>query len=114
MSLAFLDVEVGIALCLLQDLANELREGNCDDGEEDKWLRSSGSSSVELWRHQQSKSESKGEAVEELNYTSDDDSDSAKWSLHSLRRLRHYLHLHLHSSPFLQRQLHSQVLGGPH
>ena len=48
MSLALSDGEVGIGLSLLQDLANELREGNGDEDEEDKWLRSSVSPSVKL------------------------------------------------------------------
>ncbi|KIJ93314.1 hypothetical protein K443DRAFT_12960 [Laccaria amethystina LaAM-08-1] len=76
-SLALSDGEVGIGLSLLQDLANELRAGNGDDDEEDKWSRSSGSSSVELRRHQQSKSDSEDGTIEELNYARDnDDSDS--------------------------------------
>jgi hypothetical protein len=72
-SLALSDGEVGIGLSLLQDLANELREGNGDDDDDDKWSRSSGSSSVELRRHQQSKSDSEDGTVEELNYARDDD-----------------------------------------
>ncbi|KIJ94874.1 hypothetical protein K443DRAFT_683417 [Laccaria amethystina LaAM-08-1] len=76
-SLALSDGEVAIGLSLLQDFANELREGNGGDDEENKWSRSSGRSSVELRRHQQSKSDSEDGTVEELNYARDDhDSDS--------------------------------------
>ena len=58
---------------LFQDLANGLREGNNDGGGEDKWSRSSGSSSIELRRHQESKSDSKDGTVEEFDYAKDDD-----------------------------------------
>jgi hypothetical protein len=119
-SLALSDGEVGIGLSLLQDLANELRAGNGDDDEEDKWSRSSGSSSVELRRHQESKSDSEDGTIKELNYQETMTirtltmirRRTTKWSLHSLRRLLRCRPLHLHSPPSLHHHPHSQALFG--